>query len=237
MGSSATGDPAAPPTDTLAQTERASLCELLVRVGPHAPTLAGGWDTFHLAAHLSLRESNVLDLVAGHRSLREGYVAGLLQRLRPGGSEQAVDDHVATSDYAELVDALRGGPPAGSLFRIPHVDEHANALEFFVHHEDVRRAQPDWTVRDLATWAQDELWSRIRVVAKVLMRRSPVGVDLARSDGADTATVAKGPDLVVVHGQPSELTLFAFGRSSVASVEFEGSSHAVAAVKNADFGI
>ena len=106
-----------------------------------------------------------------------------------------------------------------------------------MHHEDVRRAQPGWAVRELAPWAQDELWSRIRLVAKVLMRRSPVGVDFSRSGGTDKARVAKGPDLVVAHGKPSELTLFAFGRSGVALVEFDGSARAVAAVKDADFGL
>ena len=30
---------------------------------------------------------------------------------------------------------------------LPGMDERANAVEYFVHHEDVRRAAPDWEPR------------------------------------------------------------------------------------------
>ncbi len=216
------GDAAGAPAANLAQTERGSLCDLLDDVGPHAPTLAGDWDTFHLAAHLSLRERNPLQL---------------LKLALAGGFDQAVDELVATSDYSRLVRDLRSGPPAASLFSLPQIDRNANALEFFVHHEDVRRAQQEWTVRELPGEAQAELWARIRVFAKVLMRRSPVGVELARTDAPDTVKVAKESDPVVIRGTPSELTLFAFGRRAVASVEFEGSPRAVSAIRDAKFGI
>lgn len=216
------GESAASSAATVAQMERVFLCELFDEVGPDAPTLAGDWDTHQLAAHLCLREGNPAQLV----SLLIGR-----------GGQQAVDDLVATSDYRQLVQALRSGPPPVSLFTLPHVDRHANALEFFVHHEDVRRAQPGWTARELPTWVEDELWARIRLFAKVLMRRSPVGVELARSDAADASRVAKNSDPVVVRGLPSEVTLFAFGRSAVASVTFDGSPRAVAALQTAKFGV
>ncbi|HBA95165.1 MAG TPA: TIGR03085 family protein, partial [Acidimicrobiaceae bacterium] len=40
----------------LAQAERAALCDLLLDVGPEAPTLCEGWTAAHMAAHLVLRE-------------------------------------------------------------------------------------------------------------------------------------------------------------------------------------
>lgn len=214
------GQSAASSATTVAQTERSLLCDLFDEVGPGAPTLAGTWDTHHLAAHLSLRERNPLHL---------------LKLAQPGGSKQAVADLVAVSDYYELVRDLRSGPPSFSLFTLPHVDRNANALEFFVHHEDVRRAQPGWAARELPMWVEDELWARVRRVAKVLMRRSPVGVELARTDTAEDSRVAKKSDPVVLRGLPSELTLFAFGRSAVSSVTFDGSPRAVAAVQAAKF--
>ena len=41
---------------TLAQQERQTLCDLLVELGPEAPTLCAGWATADLAAHLVVRE-------------------------------------------------------------------------------------------------------------------------------------------------------------------------------------
>lgn len=205
----------------VARSERVELCDLFDEVGPHAPTLAGDWDTHHLAAHLSLRESSPVEFV---------------KLALPGGPKQAVEDLVAVSDYDQLVDDLRNGPPSGSVFSFAQLDSVANALEFFVHHEDVRRAQPDWTARKLSTAVEDELWAKIRLFARVLMRRAPVGVEFARTDADDSARVAKKSNLVVVRGVPSELTLFAFGRSAVASVELDGSARAVAAVRGAKSG-
>ncbi len=214
------GESAASSEATVAQTERALLCDLLDSLGPDALTLAGDWDTHRLAAHLRLREGNPAQLV---------------KLVLAGGRQQAVEELVAESDYSQLVSNLRSGPPPVSLFTLPHVDHHANALEFFVHHEDVRRAQPGWTARELPTWVEDELWARIRVFAKVLVRRSPVGVELARTDAEDASRVAKKSDPVVVRGLPSEVTLFAFGRAAVASVELDGSPRAVAAIQAATF--
>lgn len=209
----------APP---LAVSERAQLCDLFDEVGPAAPTLCDGWDTHHLAAHLSLRQSNPLDL---------------LKAALPATSASTLDDLVADSDFGELVTGLRAGPAKFSVFALPHVERVAGALEFFVHHEDVRRAAPGWTVRNLPEHAQDEIWSRLRFFAKVLMRRSPVGAELARSDAEDSARAAKGVDTVVVRGLPSELALFAFGRSDVARVEFDGSSGATDAIRSARLGL
>ena len=48
-----------PALDTL---ERLGLCSLFDELGPAAPTLLGGWTAHDLAAHLVLREH---DLVAG----------------------------------------------------------------------------------------------------------------------------------------------------------------------------
>ena len=41
---------------SLAQSERAALCDLFTELGPEAPTLCAGWSTADLAAHLVARE-------------------------------------------------------------------------------------------------------------------------------------------------------------------------------------
>jgi uncharacterized protein (TIGR03085 family) len=207
---------------SLATTERAGLCDLFDEVGPNAPTLCSGWDTAHLAAHLCLRESNSWDAV-------KTSLAGM--------SASALEDLLRGCEYPELVARLRRGPSTLSVFALPQVDRVAGTLEFFVHHEDVRRASPGWSVRDLPTPAQDEIWSRLRLFARVVMRRAPVGAELSRSDTEDVARAAKGADTVVVRGLPSELALFAFGRKEVAKVELDGSATAVSALQSARFGI
>jgi uncharacterized protein (TIGR03085 family) len=206
----------------LAATERASLCDLFDELGPHAPTLCGGWDCHHLAAHLSLREGNSLTLV---------------KLVATSAIDTAVDELAAQSDFGDLVSGLRRGPSPMSIFSLPKMDRVTGTLEFFVHHEDVRRAAPRWTVRELPRRAQDEIWSKLRRFSKVLTRHSPVGLDLLRSDTEETARAAKGPDTVVISALPSELALFAYGRVGAARVDLDGSPAAVAALSSARLGI
>jgi uncharacterized protein (TIGR03085 family) len=198
------------------------LCDLLDDVGPHAPTLCDSWDTSRLAAHLFLRESSSLELL---RTVFSTWAAPVL--------DEVVRDH----DFTEMVTCLREGPSPLSVLAVPQVDRVASALEFFVHHEDVRRATLGWTVRDLPAHTQDEIWSRLRWTAKVLMRRSPVSATLTRTDTDDAVSAAKGPDTVVIRGLPSELALFAFGRKEVARIEVDGSTSAINAIRGAHLGV
>ena len=48
-------------------------------------------------------------------------------------------DGWTTKDLSWLVTRLRSGPPPG-FFRVPWVRSFPSLNEFFVHHEDVRRA-------------------------------------------------------------------------------------------------
>lgn len=200
--------------------ERALLCDLFDQLGNSAPTLSGQWDTHHLAAHLKLREGS---------PLRQ------LQTVLPGKAEGAIESRVAQGNFAALVDEIRGGPPRLSVHGTAKTDALLNTLEFFVHHEDVRRAQPTWQSRQLPPWAEDQIWDRIRSFAKLVMRKSPVGVVLARSDRQNSALVARGSAPAVVRGLPTELTLFAFGRSEVADVELTGPADSVAELRATDF--
>ncbi|HBF84469.1 MAG TPA: TIGR03085 family protein, partial [Streptomyces sp.] len=107
------------------------------------------------------------------------------------------------------------------------IDEAANTVEFYIHAEDVRRAQPDWSQRELDPVFADVLWSRTEKTARMMGRRAPVGLVLRRPDG-QTVVAHKGAPVVTVTGEPGELLLFAAGRQDAARVELEGDQDALA---------
>src|SRR4029078_6406389 len=79
------------------------------------------------------------------------------------------------------VRTIRSGPPALSVMALPGMDERVNAVEFFVHHEDVRRGTPGWEARELGSGGAHMLWHRLRM-SRFMLRKAPVGVELARDD-------------------------------------------------------
>ena len=125
---------------------------------------------------------------------------------------------------------------AESPYRIKQVDEGANTVEFFVHAEDVRRTGELWKPRELSAEYEDALWRRLDTTARVMARKSPVGLVLRRTDG-QTTVARKGTPVVTVTGEPSELLLFASGRQSVARVRSEGEESAVEQARQATLGI
>jgi uncharacterized protein (TIGR03085 family) len=204
--------------------ERLALCALLDRTGPDAPTLCDGWTTGDLAAHLVLRERRP-DAAAG---ILGGPLAGHTARV-----QQRLRDR---TPFGDLVAAVRSGPPRLSPMALPGMDERANAVEFFVHHEDVRRAAGGWEPRELSSGESDLLWHRLRI-ARFMLRKAPVGVELARDD-MDTGEVSQdGPayrvtarnatPAVTVIGSPAELTMWVMGRDDAARIRMDGTQAAV----------
>jgi uncharacterized protein (TIGR03085 family) len=204
-----------------ARAERAALSDLLLAVGPDAPTLCDGWRTRDLAAHLVIREGRI-DAAMG---ITIPAFAGWTKK---------VQDKKAQLDWPTLVDAVRNGPPKTSMMRAAKVDGVANTIEFYVHHEDVRRGQPDWQPRALDPAFEDDLWQRLQAFAPRLMKKAPVGVLLKTPDGR-SLQVAEGGEVATVTGSPGELTLYAYGRQ--ANVTIEGSQAARDALSSASFGI
>lgn len=208
---------------THAKRERLLLADLLEAAGPEAPTLCHGWTARDLAAHVVVRER------------RPDAAAGLLIGPLKSRSER-ITNEFTSKPYEELVQLIRTGPPRMSPFGVKQVDEAANTVEFFVHTEDVRRAQPDWSARELDPVFADVLWSRTEKAARMLGRKAPVGLVLRRPDG-QTAVAHKGTPVVTVTGEPGELLLFAFGRQDAARVELEGDQEAIARVTTAKLGM
>ncbi|MGO1974423.1 MAG: TIGR03085 family metal-binding protein [Propionibacteriaceae bacterium] len=218
---------------TFAKAERADLCDLLDLVGPDAPTLCDGWNTHDLAAHLWVRETDPVG------------APGILARPLAGLTERRMAETKERWDYAALVDKVRKGPARFSVFAFPGVDEPANTTEYFVHHEDVRRAQdPPGGPRDLGVDVEDWMWRRMKLLGRAFFRRIPVGVLLERSDRTPPAgvepeavRVASGADTVTLVGKPSELLLYANGRHDQADVLLIGEEAALAALAGADFSV
>src|SRR4051794_40043338 len=113
--------------ETLAARERRELCDLMDSLGPDAATPCGGGTTRHLAAHLVLREG------------RPDAVPGIVLPMLAGHTAR-VQQSIMRWPWPQLVAEIRSGPPWWSPLRLPGVDDRANTMEFFVHHEDVRRA-------------------------------------------------------------------------------------------------
>ena len=205
-----------------AQTERAALADLLEELGPDAPTLCDGWTTSDLAAHLVVRESTP-------------QAAGIMLPQFAEQTNVAMTNLLTRYGYAEVVSRLRGGPPKWSPARLRFVDEAINTAEFFVHHEDVRRAQAEWEPRKLPTGLEDQLWKRASIAGKFMFRKIAVGLLLARNNG-QVHRVRDGDPTAVLSGKPSEITLYAFGRKNVARVEVTGPAAAIEALAQTPLG-
>lgn len=206
----------------VARAERDELCDLFEKVGPDAPTLCEGWLTKDLAVHLVTRDR------------RPDAVAGMIAKPLAAHSKRVQDGYAAKS-WSELVKLVRTGPPRWSPLGVGRLDEMVNSAEFFVHHEDVRRAVPGWQPRPPEPVRDAALWRALRFVVRITYRRSPLGVLLRRPDG-EVLLAKRGPNTVTIAGQPGELLLYAFGRDPV-QVEFEGEASSVDAVQKLSRGV
>ena len=108
--------------------------------------------------------------------------------------------------------------------------------EFFVHHEDVRRAQPEWEPRTLHPDLERALWRACGMSARLGLRKAGVGVELV-APGLGRVTVKRGHPSVRVEGPPAELLLFSFGRRDVAQVSLDGPNEAIETLLHAPSGI
>ncbi|WP_433049341.1 TIGR03085 family metal-binding protein [Dactylosporangium sp. CS-033363] len=202
-----------------ARAERAALADVLLAAGPDAPTLCDGWATRDLAAHIVLRER------------RPDAAAGIMFKAAAGHTRK-VQDKLAAGDWPALVERLRTGP----LLLRP-LDEAMNAVEFFVHHEDVRRAAPDWTPREIPPGYSQALAARAKSTARLSARRFPARLEVS-GPGVEPFTVnPKQEQAVQVQGAPGELILFFTGRQAHADVAITGPEPLTSRLRGARLGI
>ncbi|MBD2762860.1 TIGR03085 family protein [Kocuria sp. cx-455] len=192
-----------------ANVERRHLAALLRRVGPDAPTLCEGWKARDLAVHLVIRD--------GRPDAAVGILAPKLPVL--GSHFKSVANKYNDMPWEELVDLVER-PPLYSPGRWSPVDKRMNTSEFFVHHEDVRRAQPQWHARQLLHDEQKDLWNTLKLMGSALLRKESNSVVLlANGFGAVRGGKRSARHVDLVRGEPSELLLWAFGRQEQADVQ------------------
>ena len=191
-----------------ANVERRHLAALLRRTGPDAPTLCDGWSTRELAVHIVLRD--------GRPDVLAGKVLPGLPLL--GEHARRAEQSVSDLPWDELVRKV-DHPPLHSPARLGPVDKRMNVAEFFVHHEDVRRAQHEWHERPLLRDEEKALWRALKLMATVLLKdQDDTVVLIAPSHGAVRGGRAKTGTVRVLRAEPSELLLWAFGRREHAEV-------------------
>jgi uncharacterized protein (TIGR03085 family) len=206
-----------------ADAERAALCDLLAVLGPSAPTLCEGWDTRDLATHLYVRD-------------REPKAwAGIMVPKLSDLATRAMADQ-ADRPYGDIIAAVRQGAPKWSPLGLPGAKDVANLLEFVIHHEDVRRAQPGWGPRAVPASLADSVWKAVRFGSRATLRRAPDGVVLHRAGTDSTVTAKKGELTVTVVGDPVELALFTSGRQRAARVDLSGDDAAISRLVSAKLG-
>lgn len=212
-----------PPFDA---QERTALCDLFDDLGPDAPTLLDGWTTRKLAAHLVLRER---DPIAAPCLVLPGPPARFAERRTTAMVER--------KEFSWLVARLRSGPPIG-FFRLPWVRSFPSLNEFFVHHEDVRRADGRGPRENLTPALEAALWRNVQRGSRFLSRRvRGVGLDIVWTGTRQRITVRTGDPIAELSGLPGELLLYLFGRQAAARVDVSGPPDAVAAVQNGRFGM
>jgi uncharacterized protein (TIGR03085 family) len=205
--------------------ERLELCDLFAELGPSVPTLLDGWTAHDLAAHLVLREH---DLIAGPCLVLPGPFERFAERHRAKLAQR--------KDFTWLVARIRSGPPVG-FFRIGWVRSLANLNEFFVHHEDLRRAN-GLGPRSLTPAMDAALWVNVRRGGRYLSRRlHGCGLEIEWAGTGEPVMVRPGSPTARISGMPGELLLYVFGRQAAAQVEVSGPPEAVAALHRTHFGM
>jgi uncharacterized protein (TIGR03085 family) len=208
-----------------ARDERQQLADLLLQVGPEQPTVCTGWTTRDLAAHLVVRDRRI-DAMAGV----------LISPLAAHGEKVRQDK--ARLAYEKIVAEVRR-PPWWSPVSNKVTDEPANLLEFFIHHEDVRRAQPQWEPRELSPGEHAALWRSARLTARLGLRKLKIPL-LVRSmefPDLEIGTSETQPPRAMLQGEPGEIALFVSGRQRVARVEIRGQDDAAEMIRTARLGM
>jgi uncharacterized protein (TIGR03085 family) len=153
-----------------------------------------------------------------------------------GSAGRTTTQGARARDFTGLVATIRSGPPPG-FFRLGWVRRFPNLNEFFVHHEDVRRANGRGP-RTHEIALDEALWRNVSQAPWFLARRlRGAGLELRWAATARTVRARRGEPTVHMTGPPGELLLYLFGRQRAAEVDIVGPAEAVEALGRARFGI
>jgi uncharacterized protein (TIGR03085 family) len=118
----------------------------------------------------------------------------------------------------------------------PLTDELANGMEFFIHHEDVRRGRPGWQPRELDAGQRAALWRTVRLTARLGLRKLHIPV-LLRTPGLGELAIGGEPAQATLTGEPGELALFVSGRQRAADVTVDGAPEIASRLRTARLDI
>lgn len=198
------------------KNEQEALVATFRAADPEAPTLCDGWNVRRLLAHLTQREQGPIASITDAAS-----------RKPPGeepGLSKLTSRATTPQGYDALIDRFSRGAPRWSPLN--WAAERLNFVEYVIHHEDIRRAGPEpATPRDLPEAEQQAVWQQLGMLARLGLRKAPVGVRLATPAGQ--SRVVKPGDGVTLTGEPVELALWVSGRRRVAQVAVTGSDDAI----------
>lgn len=208
---------------SLVTSERASLADDFISFGPDAPTILPGWGAQDLLEHLIVREQ------------RPDLALGVLVPVHAISDwAEAERAKLRELDWAEQVERFRSGPPRFSPVR--GIDRLMNTGEYVVHHEDLLRARPGWSPRDLGEPAERELWGSVRHMGRGLIH-AEADITLVSPLGGVRVPSKRSHGAVRVTGKPSELLLWSFGRDRVARVDVQGEPAAITALNAGRRGV
>ena len=151
--------------EQMSRTRARSAVQLSPRGRRSAPTLCGGWTVKDLVIHLLIRERDPI-----------GATAIMVPQLERFADRSA--SRLAEQDFSALVERVRSGPPHWSPMGIPQLDRLLNTLEYFVHHEDIRRATPGWQPRELTDRERRICSGAAATAGKGFVRRVGVPVEI-----------------------------------------------------------
>lgn len=207
--------------DDFVAASRAALVAALYAAGPNEPTLVEAWQTQHLAAAVFLRENPHRVTARGFGSHSAARNAAILQLGEESSSRKA---------FYNLVRSIADGPedpPAAqrpsllSRIRRGVTQRRANTesllMDFFVHTEDIRRAQARWAPRKLTDTYADALFEQLREHARKYYANAKTGYVLIRTNG-ERIVAKRGTAQTFVTGPAGELVLHALGRPDHALV-------------------
>lgn len=198
--------------------ERRALVQALQQAGPEADTLCQGWNAHDLAVHIVARDA------------RPDTIFGQEMPLVADKAARAYHQFEQLS-FDELVDRIQAGPPRWSPANLRQIGDVMNTVEFFVHTEDVLRAEDNTDDdaenqllrrRSIPESVRRKLWQQASSVLFTTAARSKHQRITFISPGYGAVTSGRSRDpLLILHGAPEELVLWAFGREEVAAVTIE----------------
>jgi len=108
-----------------------------------------------------------------------------------------------------------------------------NTVEFFIHLEDVRRAQARWEPRPISPEAADALWARVS--AGGMAKKVPATIVITSPGRADKEH-GSGP-LLTLAGEPADLIMFGASRQGASRVEISGGAALATRLRSASLGV